>query len=98
MGVREPRTEVVHVRLSQQEHQKLKDFCAAQHARSVSDLMRFAVHYLMETGADLPHGSLGRGIQTIDGRIEKLDREIKRLSGLVEKSSRPGPSDTKQRN
>ena len=95
MGVREPRTQVVHVRLSQQEHQKLKDFCAAQHARSVSDLMRFAVGYLMEAGADLPHGSLGRAIQTIDGRIEKLEREIKRLSGLVEESPRPGPSNAK---
>ena len=92
MGVREPRTEVVHVRLSQQEHRKLMDFCAAQHARSVSDLMRFAVRSLMEAGADLPPGPLGQAIQTIDGRIEKLDREIKRLSGLVERGSGPGPS------
>ncbi len=92
MRVREPRTEVVHVRLSQREHQKLKDFCAAHHARSVSDLMRFAVRYLMEAGADLPLGSLGRVNQTIDGRIEKLDREVKRLSGLIEKSSRSGPT------
>ena len=98
MGVRERRTEVVHVRLTHEEHQKLKDFCAAQHARSVSDLMRFAVRYLMEAGADLPHGSLGQAIQTMDGRIEKLDREIKRLSGLVEKSPRPGSSDAGQRN
>ena len=98
MGVREPRTQVVHVRLSQEEHQELKNFCAVQHARSVSDLMRFAVRYLMEAGADLPHGSLGRAIQTIDRRIEKLDSEVKRLSGLIEKSSRSGPSDAMQRN
>ena len=91
MGVREPRSQVVHVRLSREEHQEIKDFCAVQHARSVSDLMRFAVRYLMEAGADLPHRSLPRAIQTIDGRIEKLDREIKRLSGLVENGSRPGP-------
>ena len=93
MIVREPRTEVVHVRLSQQEHQKLKDFCAAQQARSVSDLVRFAVGYLMEVDTSFPGGSLGRAIQTIDGRIEKLDREVKRLSGLVEESLRAGPSD-----
>ena len=92
MRVHEPRTHVVHVRLSQREHQNLQDFCAAQHARSVSELMRFAVRYLMEAGADMPRGSLGRAVQTIDGRIEKLDREIKRLSGLVERGSGPGPS------
>ncbi len=95
MGVREPRTQVVHVRLSQREHQKLQDFCAAQHARSVSELMRFAFRYLMEAGADIPRGSLGQAVQTIDGRIEKLDREIKRLSGLVEKSLRLGLPDAK---
>ena len=98
MGVREPRTEVVHVRLSQREHQKLKDFCAAQDARSVSDVLRFAVSYLMETDAGLPDGSLGRAIQTMDGKIENLDREIKRLSGLVEKSPQSGPTDARQEN
>ena len=95
MGVREPRSQVVHVRLSREEHQEIKDFCAVQHARSVSDLMRFAVRYLMEAGADLTVGSLGQAIQTIDGKIENLDREIKRLSGLVEESPRPGPSNAK---
>ena len=98
MHVREPRTQVVHVRLSQAEHQELKDFCDAQHARSVSDLLRFAVRHLMQAGADLPDGSLGRAIQNIDGRIEKLHREIKRLSGLIEKSPRPGPTNAMESN
>ena len=86
MGVREPRTEVVHVRLSREEHRELKEFCAARQARSVSDLLRFAVRYLMEADAGFPDGSLGRAIQTMDGKIEKLDREVRRLSGLVEES------------
>lgn len=98
MHVREARTEVVHVRLSQREYREIKQFCDAQQARSVSDVLRFAVSYLMEGGVDLRDGSFPRAIQTIDGRIEKLDREVKRLSGLVEKSPRPGPSDARKRN
>ena len=98
MHVREPRTEVVHVRLSQQEHRQIKKFCDAQHARSISDVLRFAVRHLMEVNGGLPNGSIGQAIQTIDGKIEKLDREVKRLSELVEKSPRPGPSGARQRN
>ena len=80
MGVRERRTEIVHVRLSRQEHREIKKFCDAQHARSISDVLRFAVRYLMEANAGLPDGSLEQAIQTMDGRIEKLG-EVKRLSG-----------------
>jgi len=95
MHVREPRTEVVHVRLSRKEHREIMDFCDEQNARSVSDLLRFAVRYLMEAGEDLHGSSLGRAIQTIDGRIKKIDREVKRLSGLVENSSRSAPTNAK---
>jgi hypothetical protein len=84
---------MVNFRVAEEEYEKLRSACMAVGARSVSEFARKAVFFMagvQETPA-LPPGEWGR---KIDDRVEQLNREIKRLVGLVEGG--PPPCEVKR--
>lgn len=82
MAVLRRRSKMVSFRLSEQEYEGLISLCTTRGARSLSDLARDAMCRLLDAG----NGS-GDGVETeierLHGRMEELDREVRRLAELV---------------
>ncbi len=77
---------MVNFRLSEEEYQDLKELCMKTGARSVSDFARSAVCHFVGNG----NGSaeqFGSAVQELRGRVEELDREMKRLAQLLAEPS-----------
>jgi hypothetical protein len=68
---------MVSFRLSEEEYDGLKSLCLAEGARSVSELARSTVCRLLGS-------TNGSPVLTLEKRVQELDREIRRLSELVE--------------
>ena len=91
MAVIKRRSKMVSFRLSEQEYQDLLMLCEQRGSRSISDLARDAVFTLLVSGNGHSngngHGADGNGIENrvhaLDGRMQELDREVKRLAELV---------------
>jgi len=93
MAVIKRRSKMVSFRLSEQEYQDLLKLCEQRGSRSISDLARDAVFNLLLSGNGHGHGSgNGRGadgggienrVHALDGRMQELDREVKRLADLL---------------
>jgi hypothetical protein len=89
MAVLEPRSKLVSFRLSEQDYRSLVATCEARGARSVSEAARNAVHTVLGVNgnrnrvkAKLDAGVESRLIELL-GRVEDLDRELKRLAAMV---------------
>ena len=86
MQVFKHRKRMVNFRLSDDEYQNLKDMCLAHGSRSISDFARSAVWQAVSSENGSSNGSV-RNIESavleLRGRFEQLDREVKRLSGLL---------------
>ena len=92
MAVLKRRSRIVSVRLSEQEYQELLSCCLNRGARSLSDLAREAMQGLLASrdGNGNGHGNgdgLGVEVEKLNGRMEQLDHELKRLANLVNKST-----------
>src|SRR5213592_2189498 len=92
MPVLKRRSRIVSFRLSQEEYDALKDTCVAQGARSISDFARSAACRLARNGNGSPDEALQAAVMTLQGRVEELDRELKRLAHLLEASQPPAPA------
>src|SRR5579871_579984 len=95
MPVIKRRSKMVSFRLSEQEYQDLLRLCEQRGSRSISDLARDAVFNLLAPAHTNGHGN-GNGnghaadgsviehrVHALDGRMQELDREVKRLAGLL---------------
>jgi hypothetical protein len=69
---------MISFRVSEDEYAGLKNLCIDKGARSVSDMARDAVHRLV-TNHSWPNNQLETVVQVLQGRIEALDIEVKRL-------------------
>jgi hypothetical protein len=78
MSVLKRRSRMISFRVSEDEYAGLKSLCVNEGARSVSDMARDAVHRLM-TKHSWPDNQLETVVQVLQGRIEALDLEVKRL-------------------
>lgn len=76
---------MLSIRLSEDEYERLKELCVAEGARSISDLTRAAVQRLLDpaTGT-MQNGHLVERMQELDGMMRVLNREVRRLSSLVD--------------
>jgi hypothetical protein len=91
MAVIKRRSKMVSFRLSEQEYQDLLVLCEQRGSRSISDLARDAVfNLLVPTNGHSNgngHGADGSVIELrvhdLDGRMQELDREVKRLADLL---------------
>ena len=77
MSVLKRRSRMISFRVSEDEYIGLKNLCVNEGARSVSDMARDAVHRLMRNPQ--PNHQLETVVQMLQGRIEALDVEVKRL-------------------
>jgi uncharacterized protein (DUF1778 family) len=96
MPVLKRRSRIVSFRLSQEEYDALKDTCVAQGARSISDFARSAACRLARNGNGFQDEALQAAVLTLQGRVEELDRELKRLAHLLE-ASRPATPEKKSK-
>ena len=76
------RTRIVSFRISEEEYPDLVNLCVMRQARSVSDFARFATFSQFEVNASKrkPETTL----REVYRRIGALDREVKRLTELLE--------------
>ena len=76
------RTRIVSFRISEEEYQDLVNLCAMRQARSLSDFARLATFSQFESKSQTnkPENTL----REIYRKLGALDREVKRLAGLVE--------------
>ena len=79
MSVLKRRSRMISFRVSEDEYVGLKTLCVNEGARSVSDMARDAVHRLISNHSG-PNHQLETVIQVLQGRVEALDMEVKRLS------------------
>jgi len=84
MSVLKRRSRMISFRVSEDEYVGLKNLCVNEGARSVSDMARDAVHRLITNHSypnnqAWPNHQLETVVQVLQGRIEALDLEVKRL-------------------
>ena len=89
MSVLKRRSRMISFRVSEDEYAGLKNLCVNEGARSVSDMARDAVHRLITNHSypnnqtwpnqTWPNHQLETVVQVLQGRIEALDLEVKRL-------------------
>jgi hypothetical protein len=91
MAVIKRRSKMVSFRLSEQEYQDLLMLCETRGSRSISDLARDAVFNLLVPGNGHSNGNghrtggsvIEHKVDALDGRMQELDREVKRLADLL---------------
>ena len=77
------RTRVVNFRLSDVEYARLRASCEEHGANSISDFTRAAVYRLIDRDAAATHDPLAAAVGVLVAKVERLDREMKRLSRLL---------------
>jgi hypothetical protein len=77
MSVLKRRSRMISFRVSEDEYVGLKNLCVNEGARSVSDMARDAVQRLIAKRS--PNHPLETVVQVLQGKIEALDVEVKRL-------------------
>lgn len=82
MSVFARRTRVVSFRISDQEYEELMDLCAMRQARSLSDFARLAT--LGQSQGHISNSQTDGTVRDLYRQLRVLDREVKRLAGLVE--------------
>ncbi len=82
MTVRNPRSRMISVRLSEEEYLGLKRLCAITRARSVSELTRDAMRVVLN-GLNRDNDNLGLGLHEIHGALKNLDHKIDQLSERI---------------
>lgn len=89
MAVLKPRNRMVNFRLSEAEYEELRNYCLSRGARSLSDFARSAVcHYIgSANGDDKIEDKIGK----LNGKVDELDQEVKRLARLLDGDGRRAP-------
>jgi hypothetical protein len=82
MSVLKRRSRMISFRVSEDEYTGLKNLCLNEGARSVSDIARDAVHRLIHNHSR-PNSQLETTVQVLQGKIEYLDMEVKRLGKVL---------------
>jgi hypothetical protein len=80
---------MVSLRLSEDEHERLIELCTIKGAHSASDLARAAVcDYLQSPDNQAGHNGPAAG--DLHQKVEKLEKEVRRLSRLVSSATAAG--------
>jgi hypothetical protein len=94
MAVLTRRTRIVSFRVSEEEYQDLLSICSTRQARSLSDFARFVtLSQFEDTGSD---GQPGNTLTQIHRKLGVIDRELRRLAGLIEPQRSDGAGTLEQ--
>lgn len=83
MTVLKRRTRIVSFRVFEEEYQALENICATKGIRSISDLARHAVCQMARAGGSTTGEPIEEELWRLKGRMEGLDRELKRLDRVI---------------
>jgi len=86
MSVFKRRTRIVSFRLSEEEYEVLKKTCLAHGAHSVSDYARSSTCRVIDTNHGSHSPRVEAEIENLSGKVNELQRELERLSQLVERT------------
>jgi hypothetical protein len=81
MSVLIPRIRTINVRLSEEEYLTLEQFCVASGARSISDLVRGAMHSLVTGGKQ--ESSLASSVNLYSTHVRYLELKVEELAAQV---------------
>ena len=81
MTIRNPRSRMISIRLSEEEYVTLKHLCTTTGARSVSDLARDAMRVVLN-GANRDD-VLGLRLDEFRSQLKSLDRKIDKLTAGI---------------
>ncbi|HWE86982.1 MAG TPA: hypothetical protein VG267_18705 [Terracidiphilus sp.] len=81
MSVLIPRIRTINVRLSEEEYLALERFCVASGARSISDLVRSAMHSLV-TGAN-QESALASSVNQYSTHVRSLEHKVEDLAAQL---------------
>lgn len=81
MSVLIPRIRTINVRLSEEEYLALERFCAASGARSISDLVRGAMHRLVTGGNE--ESALASSVNQYSTHVRYLELKVEELAAQV---------------
>jgi hypothetical protein len=95
----EKRCRMLSIRLSYPEYEELKNLCSVHGARSISDLARRAIAEMLGKNGNPGDDKLNTHVSELSRKVYYLDREVERLSRIVEPASQPasgGPAATNE--
>jgi len=81
MSVLIPRVRTINVRLSAEEYLALERFCVASGARSISDLVRSAMHSLVTSGNK--ESALASSVNQYSTHVRYLELKVDELAAQV---------------
>lgn len=82
--VREPRSKMLNIRLTEYEHLRLRELCESKGSRSVSDLMRDAIfHLLMPSASTLPPETEDR-FRNLDQALAQVGQHMEAIGSHLE--------------
>jgi hypothetical protein len=87
MSILRRRSRQVAFRLSEDEYTRLRNFCVAVGARSVSDIARTAVFQLTDSGEEEAGVPMGPQMRLLDRRVRELSRKLALLSEWLKSDS-----------
>lgn len=73
---------MISFRLTAEEYDRFHDLCAACGTRSVSELARTAINALLKQPADVPRESLECQVAALEGRVNMLLSEFRKMREL----------------
>jgi hypothetical protein len=71
---------MISFRLSEEEYDRFRDLCFSNGIPSVSEMARSAIHMLFQQTACASRESLESRVADIEGRLQSLSTEVKKLS------------------
>ena len=81
---------MISFRLTADEYERFRELCNTCGTRSVSELARIAINSLLKQPAEVPAEALESRVAALEGRVNMLRMELKRLTqGQTEPSAMP---------
>lgn len=79
----ESRNRIVTFRLTAEEHNRFRQLCFEHGIASVSEMARAAINLLLNQPGRAPEGAIAGRMAELEGRLNILTSELKRLNSLV---------------
>jgi hypothetical protein len=83
VGVLKPRTRIVTFRLAEEEFERIKNMCAEEGARSMSDYARTSLCNSISAREAHADAGMDARVGRLDRKVEELDQAVKVLTRLV---------------
>ena len=73
------RSKLVSFRMTEEEYERFREICYTKGIRNVSEMARAAITLLLQQPDRIAEGCLESRVNELEGRLQKLAGEVKRL-------------------